>query len=138
MYLYSSSQNSYPIHHVYQFSLASIIDTLYDRTQVQQETIIGPISPIVSILTKLFFFSVHFFYLQQIFRPLTEHFDVTIKLRDKLNVKRHQCVDGTSDFTCVQPRGETTSKRPMPVVDFNVFRIFLNDLKVLNTKRNVH
>lgn len=69
--------------------------------------------------------------LQQVFCPLSGHFDVTIKLKDKLNLQKHKYVVGSSDFHYAARQENFTKKCPMPVVDFNPFVLLHDDLKVL-------
>ena len=75
-----------------------------------------------------------FIIFQVVFRPPYKNFELIIRLVKNVNVLRHQAVD--SSKMAVPSTAAATQKtardqyEPLPVVEFNVCRKFLQDLKV--------
>ncbi|KAH9490986.1 Nucleolar protein 6 [Bulinus truncatus] len=62
-----------------------------------------------------------------IFRPPLDHYDVLIRLIKKVNVNRHQAVDGKRDVLI--DHVDSKHKHPIPLVCFNPVNLLVQDLR---------
>ena len=77
-------------------------------------------------------FFLFFQYLQLVFRPPLELFDVIIHLKlDKL-ARQHEAVDITAETNCPKYKLTTSKKemQPMPVYDFDPAQVYYQELQV--------